>query len=521
MLERQDRLPTEAMRSAGLTPLVVLLSAAILCAYFGFTADDAYIYLRYAENFVDLGALVFNANERVSSMTAPVVALIDALLYAATGRALVAYKLLGVLCLAYCAWTVARGASGDGRLRAALLVIVLLSPCVLLWTVGGMETPLLMALITAITALALRADVERPSVLAAVGLLSGLAFVTRFDSVCFTAPVALHLLTRAKSAGRRLAFVLCGAPLPLAWLASAFHWYGDVLPTSYYVKTPSFARDVLSTNALYIAQYLVFVGLVPLALFLFVGGSRGAPRAARAGHVRTAWGPWAGIALMLGYGLSSATTHMMFGFRYFVPYVPAAALLVARVLLATNAGVLRTRAFAVFLWLFVAFQLVHARYTYAHSLNGLSLNGELRQTSVADIRKILPESARLGELIREHWESLGGPLDVHPRIHTFAEGIIPYTYREAYVLGTLVSYRHRCHPDLEAAAHYTVLLVPCAGDALDTAIQEDELGTTYLSTGAFSFQGKSWMLTARYRANPAACVLPPRIGGECLEASSH
>ncbi|MBN1811534.1 MAG: hypothetical protein JXA14_06845, partial [Anaerolineae bacterium] len=67
-----------------------------LILFFGFTADDAFIVARYAENLVRLGELVFNAGERVSALTSPLHAFINAFLYAAFGDTIVANKLAAI-----------------------------------------------------------------------------------------------------------------------------------------------------------------------------------------------------------------------------------------------------------------------------------------------------------------------------------------------------------------------------------------------------------------------------------------
>lgn len=58
---------------------------AVLCIgvflFFNFTAEDAYITCRYAENLVDGGALVFNNNERINALTSPLHALLSSLLF--------------------------------------------------------------------------------------------------------------------------------------------------------------------------------------------------------------------------------------------------------------------------------------------------------------------------------------------------------------------------------------------------------------------------------------------------------
>src|SRR5262245_54509226 len=76
---------------------IIVVALGTLAVFWPFTADDAYIYMRYAENLVDTGALVFNQGERVTTMTSPLLALLDALLYALTGATRTAYKVVAVL----------------------------------------------------------------------------------------------------------------------------------------------------------------------------------------------------------------------------------------------------------------------------------------------------------------------------------------------------------------------------------------------------------------------------------------
>lgn len=295
-----------------LTAVLLTLLATMLTFYFGFTPDDAYIYMRYGANLSERGELVFNPGEWVSTMTSPAMALVYAALHALGGEPRIPYKLLSVGLLLFTGVMVGRSARRDPLLRVAVLAIALLSPCVVMWTVGGMATPMLMALVTGLTALTTRpARIVRAECVAICGLC-GLCFLVRYDSALYAAPVAIYAL-RGQSGAVRAAALLVGAAVPVAWLGVALRWYGDIFPTSFYVKTPSASPANLAGNAFYIAQHLVFTGIVPLGVFLFAG----TPAHRFAAAARRFWGPYVGIGLMLAYGLTSATTHMMFGFRYF------------------------------------------------------------------------------------------------------------------------------------------------------------------------------------------------------------
>ena len=209
-------------KPAVLTVLVLLtiLDAALLAQFFSFTADDAYIVARYAENLVDGGGLVFNPGERINALTSPLHAFVNALLFYATGSTITANKVLAITAvLGVCGaalWHL-RHRQADAVLFAAL---VLPSPLISLWTVGGLETPYLMVLVTALVLLTRNCGNNMSPVSAmAASVVMGLCFVTRYDSVPFLLPVMGYLLL--ENPRRATCLILPGACLVLGWLGFA------------------------------------------------------------------------------------------------------------------------------------------------------------------------------------------------------------------------------------------------------------------------------------------------------------
>jgi hypothetical protein len=115
--------------------VVVVVAAGVLAAFWEFTADDAYIYMRIAETFVDHRVLSFNLGERILMPTSTSLAFVDAALYTLTGATLTAYKVLSLLLLGASAALAVRSQPPDPMRRA----IVLLAPSAVLWTVGGLD----------------------------------------------------------------------------------------------------------------------------------------------------------------------------------------------------------------------------------------------------------------------------------------------------------------------------------------------------------------------------------------------
>jgi hypothetical protein len=512
--------------------------------FFRFTAEDSYIPARYAENLVETGALVFNSGERINALTSPLHALVEAVLYRLTGATVVSYKILSVFFVALSASVLFRRfRSLPERLIGAS--IVLLSPPVVLWTVGGLETPLLLLLVTLVCALVFPDGPPTARRLTLAYVLGGLAFTTRFDSVLFTAPLLLHASLRHRRASGVLRSALLGALPPLAWLLFAGAYYGDLFPTSYYVKRPTFTGPVVRENSWYIFQYLVFTGLIPFAAVLAASpGFSSSLRTALPRHLRRVGSLYVGLLLMLAYGLAIATFHMMFAFRFFVPYLPAVLFLLADFLRERTAGshrVVVPRPVSVALAAFLVFQAIHLTYTYRSSLNGLVQGiGEYRTVGVRQYSdEFMRTLRRSGEDAMAHWDRAGASRARSPRVLTFAGGIFPYTCKGAHTYETLVSYRHNClivvgpnwkiygkrekDPtgafvpakafDLRSSADYIHVMSPRHGsieDHLPKPIEEYEL----VSDHEIFFEGQTERVQVYYDPSPSENPLPPRMSGQ-------
>jgi arabinofuranosyltransferase len=398
-------------------------------------------------------------------------------------------------------------------------------PSVLLWTFGGLETPLLLFLVTVTVFLADRTRTQPVSLgsLCAVSVLAGLAFLTRYDSSLFFLPLVLYVALRARSAVRVLVALATGAILPLAWLAVSVFYYGDVFPTSFYVKTPNGTLNSVFYNGQYVAAYLVFVGVVPVLLVavLVLLREHRTLQVLR-GHVKTYWWLYLGLVLQLAYGLTIATHHMMFSFRFFVPYIPATVLAVVDLIrratdtpVAGRSAVSGTGLFTVLLVGLVLFQTYQSAYTYNHSVNGLAQIGEYRSLGIRDYVRFI-EILKLEALdIGQHWSQIERDEDRRPRILTYAAGMLPYTFKDSYIYEKLVSYRH-CYQRHDQAlyADYIHILAPRQG-TVEQQLPKPEDSYMLISSYEMTFDGSPQSFLVYYNPEPDAHNLSAHISDPC------
>ena len=303
-----------------------------------------------------------------------------------------------------------------------------------IWRTGNPNSAFL-ATITVI--LALRPPPFKLNLLFVIFLLAGLAFLTRYDAILFFLPLTLYVGSKARSIKHIIIAIAGASVLPLSWLFVSIYYYGDLLPTSFYVKTPNGNLWGLIFNGQYIASYLLYIGIIPVVALAFV---MLIPKHRTIGvlhwHFKRMWWLYMGLLLEILYGLTMATHHMMFSFRFFVPYIPATVLLVVDLL--RHASETRevnlstgkpAYLFTGFLLCLTLFQLYQNVYTYNHSINGISSTGEYRAIGIRDYVKYMQILKQKALDTEKHWEMGNRDGGRSPRIITYAAGMLPYTYR--------------------------------------------------------------------------------------------
>jgi arabinofuranosyltransferase len=501
---------------------ILILTVISAVFYFNFTAEDAYITYRYAENWVNTGSLVYNEGEPINAMTSPLHAVLSAALFLVTGNTVLSNKIFSFVLLLISALLVWYRYRKHLQWQV-LALILLLPPCILLWTFGGLETPILLFLATIAVILAHRPPPFNLNLLCVIFLLASLAFLTRYDSILFFLPVTLYVASKARSI-KHIFIALAGAAiLPLAWFLVSTYYYGDLLPTSFYVKTPKGDLEDLIFNGVYIASYLLYIGIIPAAALVFV---LLVPKHKTIDvlyrHFKSHWWLYMGLLLEILYGLTIATHHMMFSFRFFVPYIPSAVILVVNLLhraSETREVDLTTGRpaylFTGFLLCLTLFQLYQNVYTYNHSVNGISSIGEYRAVGIRDYVSFM-QILKLEALdIEKHWEMINGDRGRRPRIITYAAGMLPYAYREAYIYEKLVSYRH-CHQRYQQGlyADYIHILAPRQGSVVQQLPRSED--SYYLvSSYEMFFDGSMQKFLVYYNPKPEEHNLSVRIYEPC------
>lgn len=327
---------------------VLALSATVLLtlvARVEFLVDDAFISLRFARNWVELGAPVFNSFE-LSSGGQPVEGFSNllwtallALLYWAGAPfpeflgPLQLSLAMGVLIvqLRFVTSELRLGRAGE---FASVTLLATSAPFVA-WASGGMETTLFTLLLTSYFLGLMRAEVHRPSDLAWLALTAAAVCAVRVEGVLWViggaaAVLASEGLLSGDGPGalrrhrRRLLWIAIAATAAMAaqllWRQATF---GQWLPNTVAAKTGGGA-DVMGRGLRQVASWGL-VGLTPLAALALALPALRHP-AARA---RVAAGASLFVTVgFVAYNVLVGGDWMPF-FRFLAPCTPALALLAA------------------------------------------------------------------------------------------------------------------------------------------------------------------------------------------------
>jgi hypothetical protein len=299
--------------------------------------DDAYISFRYARNLLHGLGLVFNAGERVegySNFLWTVWIALGMRLGVTPERFSI---VSGVVCFAaslalLVAFTYARRREISGAAIPVAAILAALNRDESIFATSGLESSLFCLLgLAGYVMIAVR----EPGPLASAGaaLAFSLAALTRPDGALFVVVGAVGVIVFAR---RRLqsslAYAATAAAILIPYGAWKLHFYGDLMPNTYYAKSAylSWYSQGLAYLALFFARYWVLALGVPLAAWAALAARRDRARGAETTSSREWTRPAALAALCaLAYTLSIARVGGDFMFaRLLIPAAPFYAILV-------------------------------------------------------------------------------------------------------------------------------------------------------------------------------------------------
>ncbi len=284
----------------------------------GELSDDAFITLRYAENFARGNGLVFNPGERVFGCTEPLLAMLLGAARWVLGLPLpilaTALHSVGLLALAS---LVLLGAARTGRTLPGAVAGSLILALPFSWSLQGFAWPWVGALLAGAALLA----AQRPLL---SGVLAGLAVGFRPDALLGVALVGFF--GGANPVGSRKPFLrwIAGAALTLILLSlSAWLWFGHLLPATLAAKQAFAAGSgragTRSGWGFWPAAWPVFTRifgawLAPVAvLWGVVGGTQGMARLRR--------GKDPVFPILVGFGAALAVAYPMLEVPFWSWYV--------------------------------------------------------------------------------------------------------------------------------------------------------------------------------------------------------
>ncbi|MFX0195983.1 MAG: hypothetical protein ACFFCW_07665 [Candidatus Hodarchaeota archaeon] len=260
----------------------ILTISGLICLAWSnrFIQDDAFISLRYADNFVNGKGLVWNEGERIEgytnflwtlAMTTPLYLKFDPITFSfALSIGFFIFSLVFTYKISMLIFN-----SRD----ISLLTIILLGTNYTFssYATGGLETQLQACIfVTSMFTLlrSIHTNKWKPCTMLILSLLLSAAILTRLDSALLLIvilPVALLFfllddrIPAQEKVIRIITLVLPFMVLVGAWLIWKLSYYGDILPNTFYVKASSITSPKRGMYYLYI--FLFSYWLIPFVFF--------------------------------------------------------------------------------------------------------------------------------------------------------------------------------------------------------------------------------------------------------------
>jgi arabinofuranosyltransferase len=247
--------------------ILILASVFSLCFVLGsyklsdFVLDDAFITFRYSQNLASGHGIRWNLDEGpLEGFTSFSWMLLNAAAIKAGFDPLLFSQLLSVASALLAIWLIGARPRAHPLAASIGMAGLALSPAFALITVSGMETAFcaLLVLLFSLCSLSLEDNFTRNTIW--LFLLALVCFLSRYDLVAFFVPVIIcHLAMQlARRQWRELGTFSSLAVVSLALASSYLVWksiyYGDLFPTSFYVKLRGFCLPGLEYVLGFMAQ---------------------------------------------------------------------------------------------------------------------------------------------------------------------------------------------------------------------------------------------------------------------------
>lgn len=233
-----------AVLAAAIAALALAALAAHAAAYLPYLSDDALISLRYADRLIHDAGLTWTEGERVEGYSNLLWVLACAGLGWLGMDLIDAARLLGfvgmgvAICALVWRFRPARPVDAAAPLGGALALAA--AGCIAVWTVGGLEQPLVAALLALAVAALLPAARRGPRAMLGAGTALGLLCLTRPDAVVLVAAMCagVWLLGRLRLRALGAAMALAAIPLACVIGQTAFRrvYYGEWVPNTAHAK---------------------------------------------------------------------------------------------------------------------------------------------------------------------------------------------------------------------------------------------------------------------------------------------
>lgn len=272
--------------------------------------DDAYITLKYARNFLEGNGLVWNIGEYVQGYTNFLhLILISLFGYIFNDLYLSSYIVNFISYFALVFLLFKHRYMRELANQSLILITIISSSPIIVWTLGGMETVLFTFFIL-YSFFELESKKDNKLNYFYSGLLINLAMLTRPDAAIFAFIYFVIILFNHKNI-KGLIYYISTFVILFCYILWTYNYYGDILPNTYYVKSygiGNFKYEFGFYYLFFIIKRPMF--LIPIYLFLKLFYKK---------YEFTKYD--AIILIFLSYIVNVGGDHMT-AFRFYAPVIP-------------------------------------------------------------------------------------------------------------------------------------------------------------------------------------------------------